>query len=263
MNMKYEITGEQHKAVPIVLPPGGLSGWISWKPHSEILSKDHKVIRVQLLNMSAAEKNEAPPEGYSLRMETEALRGVLDELGIRKVHLVGRPHGGEVSLDLTLNYPNYVETLTLIEPAAYWVARSKGLYLSEEESLRKMLGELHDPVSQEDLIRFLKMNGLVPHGVDPKSLPQWQTWDSLRIALKSLHTVLDHSDEVEKLRRLKGIPILLIKGRDSTGFNSGIIDILSDLIGPDAKVMILPDGHACHIVARDKFISELKVHISS
>jgi len=45
---------------PIVLVPGGLSGWVSWKPHAEIFSKNHRVIRVQLLNMAAAEKNQTP-----------------------------------------------------------------------------------------------------------------------------------------------------------------------------------------------------------
>lgn len=57
VEMNFEVSGDGD--TPIVLVPGGLSGWVSWKPHAEILSKDFKVIRVQLLNMAAAEKHEA------------------------------------------------------------------------------------------------------------------------------------------------------------------------------------------------------------
>jgi len=65
--MPYEISGSRHRGEPIVLVPGGLSGWISWKPHAEILSKDYKVIRVQLLNMASVEKNQQTPKGEESR----------------------------------------------------------------------------------------------------------------------------------------------------------------------------------------------------
>ncbi len=130
--MPFEVSGLLNR-MPIFLVPGGLSSWISWKPHAEVLSKDFKVVRVQLLNMAAAEKNQSPPEGYSLRMESEALRSTLDRLDFEEVNLVGWSHGGEVSLDFALNYPYRIHTLTLIEPAAYWVARSSKINITGEE----------------------------------------------------------------------------------------------------------------------------------
>jgi len=33
--MKFDITGAGE---PVVLVPGGLTGWLSWKPHAEQLS---------------------------------------------------------------------------------------------------------------------------------------------------------------------------------------------------------------------------------
>jgi len=261
--MPHEIHGKDVGAPPIVLVPGGLSGWISWKPHAEVLSKENRVIRVQLLNMAFAEASQKPPQSYSLRRESEALRGTLDALKLGKIHLVGWSHGGAVSLDLALNYPERIKTLTLIEPAAFWVGRPSGLYAGEEESFRKLLTGVHDPVSEDDLIMFLNIGGLVPAGVNPRSLPSWPVWNSLKNAMKYLHTVLDHSDDVSRLERLRGIPVLLVKGKDSVGFDSGVVDILASQIGPTAKLLVLPDAHACHIVAMDQFISELKRHVSS
>ena len=103
----------------------------------------------------------------------------------------------------------------------------------------------------------------MPLGADPRTLPRWPVWNSLKIALKSIHTVLEHSDDIKRLKRLRNLPVLLVKGKESVGFNSGVVDLLSGLVGPNAKVMVLPDSYACHIVAMDQFISEFKKHISS
>jgi pimeloyl-ACP methyl ester carboxylesterase len=260
--MKYEIIGIDTTS-PIVLVPGGLSGWVSWKPHAEVLSKNHKVIRVQLLNMAAAEKNQTPEEGYSLRSESVALKNTLDKIGIANVNLVGWSHGGEVSLDFSLNHPDHAKTLTLIEPAAYWVAKAYGQFADEGQKLAQLFHGFHDPPTEEDLIGFLKMNGLVPPGVDPKTMPRWPVWNSLKTALLSLHTVTEHSDDIARLQSLREKPVLLVKGKESVGFNSGIVDLLSKAVGPTAKVLILPDGHACHIVAMDQFISELERFLAS
>jgi pimeloyl-ACP methyl ester carboxylesterase len=255
--MQFE-TSRPEKGVPIVLVPGGLSGWISWKPHAEILSKDYRVIRVQLLNMTAAEKNQIPEEGYSLRSESEALKRTLDKLEVEKVNLVGWSHGGEVSLDFALNYPSRINTLTLIEPATYWVARAYGQFEDEQREFTEFIRGIHAPVTEDDLIRFLKWNGLVPEGMDPKSMPQWPVWNRLKPAFLSLHTVIEHADDLGRLRVLHDVPVMLVRGRDSVGFNFGIADMLSKSLGSNAKIVTLPDAHASHIIAKDKFIEELQ-----
>jgi len=260
--MSYEVSGPEG-GFPIVLVPGGLSGWVSWKPHAEVLSKDSRVVRVQLLNMAAAERGQTPSSGYSLRSESEALKNTLDKLDIRKVNLVGWSHGGAVSLDFALNYPDRIRTLTLIEPAAYWVGRAYGQFGDEERQFVEFLRGIRDPPTEDDLIKFLRGNGLVPPGIDPRGMPRWPVWNSLKIALLSLHTVVEHSDDLARLKVLRGIPVLLVKGVESTGVNSGIVDLLSKNIGPSSRVIVLPDGHACHIVAMDRFISELQQFMRS
>jgi pimeloyl-ACP methyl ester carboxylesterase len=254
--LPYEISGPE-SPIPIVLVPGGLSGWISWRPHADVLSKNYRVMRVQLLNMATAEKNQLPPPGYSLRMESEALKNTLDQIGFEKVHLVGWSHGGEVSLDLALNYPDRIRTLTLIEPAAYWVGRASGNIADEDRVINRLFNSFHNPPTEEDLVAFLKFNGLVQPGTDPKNMPRWPVWNSLKISLLSIHTVAEHTDNIEKLKTLLDKPVLLVKGKDSVGANSQIIDLLHKLL-PASKLLVLPDAHASHIVAQDQFIDYLK-----
>ena len=255
--MPHDVSGDGRTGTPLVLVPGGLSGWISWKPHAELLSRNHKVIRVQLLNMTAAEKNQLPGAGYSLQSETVALRNTLSKLGIDEASLVGWSHGGEVALDFALNYPNMIRTLTLIEPYAIWVARAFGRFEEEIRRWDESLEEVSDPPTEEDIVRFMKVNNLISSRVDPRSLPQWSTWNSNKVVLLSLRTISEHSDDLARLEVLKRKPVLLVKGRDSAGL-SGIVDLLAESIGPRAKAITLPDGHTCHIIAKDQFVAELE-----
>ncbi len=259
--LPFEISGS-NVGTPIVLVPGGLSGWVSWQPHAEVLSRNHRVLRVQLLNMAAAEKQQTPPKDYSLRSESAALKNTLDKLEIDKIHLVGWSHGGEVSLDFALDNPEFTETLTLIEPAAWWVARAHGKFKEEEQRFRRLFESFHSPPTEEDLIGFLNMNGLVPAGVDPRQMPRWTVWNGLKTSLLSLHTVFEHSDNLERLQRIRDKPILLVKGKDSTRDNAGIVDLLANDLGKNSQVLILPDGHASHIVAKEQFISALEKFIA-
>ncbi len=57
---------------------------------------------------------------------------------------------------------------------------------------------------------------------------------------------------------------MLVRGKDSTGFNHGGADLLAQGIGVkgNVRMLSLPDGHACHIVAQDQFIAALEELIS-
>ncbi len=255
--MPYQLHGPESDT-PITLVPGGLSGWYSWKPHAEILSKDRRVIRVQLLNMDAAERDQSPGDNYSLRSESDALKNTLDSLKVGQVHLAGWSHGGEVSLDFALNNPEKIKSLTLIEPAAYWIPRTLGgteAFEADERALFELLHGIHDPVTEVDLIGFLYWNEIVPLGSDPRSFPQWPVWNQLKRALLTVHTVPEHTDDPTRLKRLSDTPILLVKGRDSKGANAAIVDTLAKAFDPPKELLILPDTHACHIIAKDQFIA--------
>src|SRR5690606_18521376 len=103
--LHFEITGPQDQTPIILVPPGALRGWTTWKPHAEALSKKHMVIRVQLLNVVYAENQQPLPKEYSLQWESQALKNTIDKLGVTKVHLAGWSHGGQVTLDFALNNP--------------------------------------------------------------------------------------------------------------------------------------------------------------
>ena len=119
----HEVKGQGE---PVVLVPGGLSGWLSWIPHAERLSTERMVVRVQLRSIELAEAGEPFPEDYGVLTEREALHATVNELGLDTFDLAGWSHGGLVSLAFALEYPDRVRTLTLIEPEAPWILRETG-----------------------------------------------------------------------------------------------------------------------------------------
>jgi hypothetical protein len=84
---------------------------------------------------------------------------------------------------------------------------------------------------------------------------------NVHTALLSLHTVIEHSDKLERLQKIKDKPVLLAKGKDSTPDNADIVDLLANDLTQNSKVLVLPDGHACHVVAKDQFINALEQFI--
>src|ERR671910_627860 len=126
MNQRVLLHEVKGQGDPIVLVPGGLSGWLSWIPHAERLSKERMVVRFQLRSIELAEAGEPFPDDYGTLTEREALLATVDELGVDSFDLAGWSYGGLISLAFALEYPERVRTLTLIEPGAFWILRETG-----------------------------------------------------------------------------------------------------------------------------------------
>jgi pimeloyl-ACP methyl ester carboxylesterase len=247
--MKAEVSGSGR---PLVLVPGGLTGWVSWKPHAARLSADFRVLRVQLLNVDYGLRKERLPEGYSVDMEARALGAAVDNAGVEAADFAAWSFGAEVALSFAIAHPGRVRSLTLIEPPAIWVLRSRGPLsremLDRQEKLEAMW---HVDVSEEQLAWFCHFAGFVPKAVDPRTLPPWPGWFEHRRSLAHGDAPYLHEDDIAKVRSFPK-PVLLFKSRDSSDFLIQIVDILAEDF-PHAAVHDLPGGHALHVVFMEDF----------
>jgi pimeloyl-ACP methyl ester carboxylesterase len=252
--MKSESTGDGE---PVVLVPGGLTGWISWRHHARRLAARYRVIRVQLLSVDFGFRGQRLPPDYSVDMEVRALRGALEGLGVSAAHLVGWSYGAEVALSHALSGPQRVLSLTLIEPPAAWVLRSRGLMLEELAEQGRPLESLGSgEVSEEQLAWFTHFAGFVPQDVDPRKLPQWPTWMEYRQSLRTGDAAFRHQDDMAKVRGFAK-PVLLFKGTGSAAYLNRIIEVLGQEF-PHAAVEELPGGHALHLANRQRFLALLE-----
>ncbi|HZW39390.1 MAG TPA: alpha/beta hydrolase [Ignavibacteriaceae bacterium] len=253
MMMQYEVTGS---GSPIVLVPGGLTGWLSWETHAKILSENHTVIRVQLISVQLGYEDKMLPDDYSIKTESNALKETLDYLGYNyPVDIVGWSFGAFTSLTFAIDNPNRVRTLTLIEPPALWVLRQDGKLDEQTAKEREFFITLQGDITEDMLAKFLVHAGFIKEGEDARKIPQWNKWINFKRSLRNSLTVANYQDDLNKLRNLN-IPVLLVKGTGSSAWLHRVIDTLGKSI-PNSRIIELPEGHGPHLVSMNEFLNEV------
>lgn len=254
----HEVTGSGN---PIVLVPGILTGWASWVAPAEQLATHRKVVRVQVRLIELVEAGEPIPETHGIDTERDALLATVDALGLDRFDLVGWSLGGLVSLAFAFEHPERIRTLTLIEPPAAWILRETGhaaAARARDEAFDRSFA--HCDISIDDLKAFLVRGGFGEPGTDFESHPRWPVMARNRQSLSMLGAINDYTDSLDRLRTLD-VPILAVKGTETTEWCATIVD---DIVAsaPNATLLELPGGHACHIENIDRFIEELERHLS-
>jgi len=150
-----------------------------------------------------------------------------------------------------------VRSLTLIEPPAFWVLRTRGPLpdevLAEQETFRSF-GP--GPITEEQLEQFAHIAGIVPPGSDPRDLPSWPVWLEHRQSLRISDAPYRMEGDIARVRGFDK-PVLMLNGEGSPAYYRAIIDILAEEF-PDARVETLPGGHAPHIVSMEPFMRMLR-----
>jgi pimeloyl-ACP methyl ester carboxylesterase len=254
IQMQSEITGSGE---PLVLVPGGLTGWVSFEPHAARLSAERSVVRVQLLSVQYGLEGRELGPSYSVKTESAALAAALDARGISSpVDLVAWSFGALTTLDFALDHPERVRSLVLIEPPALWLLDEVERVDPRAAADLAAFEKLHGDITEDMLEDFLRSAGFAPPGSDVRALPQWPRWLPFRQSLRNTPAVLAHKDDPVRLSRL-GFPVLLVKGTGSSWFLHRIIDHLAERL-PHAEVVEWPAGHAPHIVSMEPFLERLR-----
>jgi len=253
---------EKGQGDPIVLIPGGLTGWLSWIPHQQRLAGRYRAIRVQPIHNELGSAGLPGDPGYTAGTEREALRLTLDALGLERPHLVGWSGGGKAALEFATEYPDRVRSLTLVEPAAYWILEQLGDRLEDVERANSLVhGLFGHPVTEDDLAEFLELAGFVESAQDAPSHPNWDRWLTHRMGLSWQGEKLDHPGRsVEELARV-ACPVLLTKGTRTSDWLKRLVDVLGERL-PDASVLELEGDHAHHIESIDAFLAALEEQLA-
>lgn len=246
---------------PLVLVPGGLTGWLSWVPHQDRLVNRHRVIRVQPIHNELGSKGVPGDPDYTVQIERESLRLTLDALDLEQPHLAGWSGGGLALIEFAIEYPERVRSLTLVEPAAYWILARLGVGHDEVATSNGLIhGLFGREVSEDELATFLRIGGLAESGEDVRSHPNWRRWTEHRATLSWLSPLLEHPDRsIDDLGRIEA-PTLVTKGTDSTPVDRRVVDVLGERL-PNARTMEFRGDHAHHIEQTDAFLEALEVHL--
>ena len=100
----------------------GASGLTNYARNIDALAQRFRVVVPDMpgYGRSAKGVDRSDPFGYL----ADAIRGLLDELGVESAHLVGNSYGGAAALRLALDTPHRVDKLVLIGPGGIGTTRT-------------------------------------------------------------------------------------------------------------------------------------------
>lgn len=171
LNVSYLEGGNPDKE-PLLLIHGNTSSSIFYIPTMEKLEEHFHIYAPDLRGYGYTEKL---PIDSTLGMKTwsEDIRSFVEALGIRNPHLVGWSMGGGVAMQYTLDYPEEVRSLGLINPLSpYGFSGTKdadgtvttpshagtgGGFVNKQfvENLKNKKRELDDPTSAPNVLKGL------------------------------------------------------------------------------------------------------------
>ena len=144
-------TGGDAPAVVLLHGGGpGASGLSNYSRNTEALSRNFRVLVPDMPGYGRSSKyvDHSDPFGYL----ADTIRGVLDELGIGRAHLVGNSYGGAAALRLALDTPQRVGKLVLMGPGG--IGTTRGLPTDGLKSLLSYYGD--EGPSREKLATFIR-----------------------------------------------------------------------------------------------------------
>jgi non-heme chloroperoxidase len=234
---------ERGSGAPVILIHGSLADYTYWELSEQIplLAVQHRVIaysrRYNFPNENPGGADHSPG------IEAHDLAGLIDHLGLDRVHLVGHSYGAYTALVFALEHPERVRSLVLAEPPIIsWlpdIPGGEGIY---EGFMAGVWRPLAQTFAEGGIERGLDFTARWYFGVPWEEVePDWQTlfarnaeeWQALALSDQT-YPKLDYG-----LVRGLTVPTLLLSGGNNSGFNRLIDGRLEQLL-PNVEWVIVP-----------------------
>jgi 4,5:9,10-diseco-3-hydroxy-5,9,17-trioxoandrosta-1(10),2-diene-4-oate hydrolase len=217
LKLHYHEAGVGNSQTVVLLHGGGpgASSWTNFSRNIAIFAEHFHVLAVDQPGYGHSEKR--TEHGQFNRYAATALRGLLDQLGVGRVPLIGNSLGGGTAVRFALDYPDRAGRLVLMGPGGL----SVNLFAPDPTEGVKRLGKFSVQPTRENLEAFLRVMVYDQKLITPELIDQRfalaSTPESIAatIAMGKSFAAADFEAgmmwrEVYQLRQ----PVLLIWGRD-------------------------------------------------
>jgi pimeloyl-ACP methyl ester carboxylesterase len=236
-NTKISFT-DDGKGTAVVLLHGFLENKTMWDKYVSALSKNHRVITIDLLG-----HGETECLGYVHTMEDQAdmIFAVLISLRIRKIVLVGHSMGGYVALAFAELYPDNVKGLFLLNSTSR--ADSDERKINRDRAI-KAVKQNHTNFVRISITNLFSEDNreVLAKEIEKVKLQALKT--PLQGIVASLEGMKIRKDR-EVLLHFAPYPIQLVLGK-----KDGVLiydDTIDQIEGTKVELTTFPDGHMSHI----------------
>jgi pimeloyl-ACP methyl ester carboxylesterase len=236
-NTKISFT-DDGKGTAVVLLHGFLENKTMWDKYVSALSKNHRVITIDLLG-----HGETECLGYVHTMEDQAdmIFAVLISLRIRKIVLVGHSMGGYVALAFAELYPDNVKGLFLLNSTSR--ADSDERKINRNRAI-KAVKQNHTNFVRISISNLFSEDNreILAKEIEKVKLEALKT--PLQGIVASLEGMKIRKDR-EVLLHFAPYPIQLVLGK-----KDGVLiydDTIDQIEGTKVELTTFPDGHMSHI----------------
>ena len=133
IRIHYELSGR--KDGPVVILSHSLASSLKmWKPQMGMLESLFRVLRYDTRGHG---KSETTPAPYTLELLGEDALGLLDILGMDRVHWVGLSMGGMIGQSIALNHPERLKSLALCDTAPIIPPEAQPIWDERIEGVQK------------------------------------------------------------------------------------------------------------------------------
>jgi len=241
----------QKKDIPLVLVHGvGLNHTI-WEP--QIDAFDNSVLTYDILGHGKTPLNK---ENLSFDDFSEQLIHLIDELKIKKIHLVGFSIGSLIARNFATKHNERLESLTLLCSIFHRSQEQQQIVKDRYELAKKS-----KTLSKQALKRWFTDNYLKKHPNTYEKISSILEENDIENFLKVYELFVNHKDD-EELNNIK-TKTLIMTGEEDIGSTPEMSINLSKVIN-NSKVKIISKGkHLCSIECADDVNMAIKKHIQN
>ena len=233
IQINYELSGK--KGAPVVALSHSLgSSLVMWNPQMDSLEPHFQVLRYDIRGHG---KSDAPAEPYTLELLGNDAIGLLDALGIDKVHWVGLSMGGMIGQCLALNHPHRLRSLALCDTSAMIPKDAQPIWKERIKTLRdKGVG----PLLQETMERWFTPSFLILNSPMLSIIREQFLATSVEGYIGCVEAIrkLNYLDRLAEIK----IPTLILVGQDDPGTPVSASKAMHERI-PNSRLVILRSAH--------------------
>ncbi len=231
-----------------------MSFWQNWVG---LLSRDYRVLRLDARGCGETTKP-APGSSYSIDQLAGDAIGLMDQLGIDRVHWVGESSGGIVGLAAALGHADRLRSLTLCNTPFQIPGNIVSTYA---------LGESSQAAALEKYGVGEWCRQTFPYRMDvskaPPGLQEWycgamdKTPKHVAIAL---HELFEHGNFWPRLPEVS-VPTLILVGGNSPIARKEQMEQMRERM-PSAKLVVFEGyGHGINLLAPERCVAEVRAFL--